>query len=89
MNIDKPDWMEAGACTNTDDDFFPTDRRGRQGHPSPLELNALAICARCPVRLHCRDYAIEERIAHGIWGGTTELDRRRIFKRLALQEKAA
>ena len=33
-------------------------------------------CARCPVRQPCLVYALDEKIAHGIWGGLTERERR-------------
>jgi hypothetical protein len=39
---------------------------------------ALAVCWRCPARIECLAYAIDHR-ERGIWGGTTEKDRRRIL----------
>lgn len=38
--------------------------------------HGLAHCAACPVRDECRQYAHDNRIAHGTWGGETEWDRR-------------
>ena len=29
----------------------------------------------------CLEYALEERIEHGVWGGCSERERRRILKR--------
>ncbi|WP_231921931.1 WhiB family transcriptional regulator [Rhodococcus rhodochrous] len=40
------------------------------------ERTAKQICTSCPVRIPCRDYALETRERHGIWGGTSESDRR-------------
>jgi hypothetical protein len=37
---------------------------------------AKAICAECPVRPACLDYAIQIRELHGIWGGLNELERK-------------
>jgi hypothetical protein len=48
--------------------FFP-------GRGAPAEP-ARQICARCPVRQPCLDYALSHAITHGIWGGLTERDRR-------------
>jgi hypothetical protein len=48
--------------------FFPG--RGESAEP------ARQICASCPVRQPCLDYALSHAITHGIWGGLTERDRR-------------
>jgi WhiB family redox-sensing transcriptional regulator len=37
---------------------------------------AKTVCARCPVRAACLDYAMSINERHGIWGGTTEKERR-------------
>lgn len=67
------EWIEQAACRETFVDFFPkvTDREGQQW--------AKAVCARCPVRLPCLDYALSTFIYargdDGIWGGTNHLER--------------
>ena len=48
--------------------FFPS--RGEPAGP------ARQVCAACPVRQQCLDYAITNRIVHGIWGGLSERERR-------------
>jgi Transcription factor WhiB len=48
--------------------FFPG--RGESAGP------ARRICARCPVREPCLEYALGNAITHGIWGGLAERDRR-------------
>jgi WhiB family redox-sensing transcriptional regulator len=40
---------------------------------------AKAICERCPVRAGCLAHALEHKIAHGVWGGLTEDERRKIL----------
>jgi WhiB family redox-sensing transcriptional regulator len=42
---------------------------------------ARAICKGCPVSNTCLEYALTERIDHGVWGGCSERERRRILKR--------
>jgi hypothetical protein len=37
---------------------------------------ARQVCAACPVRQPCLEYALSNRITHGIWGGLTERERR-------------
>ncbi len=69
-------WMVFAACRNADPlVFFPTTRDGVD--------EALAICATCPVRADCLDYAVEARERFGVWGGMTEKQRRRLLRRSA------
>jgi WhiB family redox-sensing transcriptional regulator len=42
---------------------------------------AKAICAECPIREECLDYAMEHRIRYGLFGGLTPIERRRIERR--------
>lgn len=66
-------WMADGACVNEGADpdlFFPG--RGESNE------DAVSICKRCPVRDLCLEYALEHGEHHGIWGGTSERERRRI-----------
>jgi WhiB family redox-sensing transcriptional regulator len=37
---------------------------------------AKAICGGCAVRGQCLKFAVERGEAHGIWGGTSESERR-------------
>jgi WhiB family redox-sensing transcriptional regulator len=64
-------WMDDAACADTDPNtWFP--ERGTTNKPM------LAVCATCPVKTHCLEYAIAHGEHHGIWGGTSERQRRRI-----------
>jgi WhiB family transcriptional regulator, redox-sensing transcriptional regulator len=67
-------WRELAACRGTDlEVFFP--ERGESAGP------ARRLLAGCPVREPCLDYAITNRITHGIWGGLTERERRALRSR--------
>ena len=69
-------WRERAACRGADlQVFFPG--RGESAEP------ARRICAACPVRQPCLDYAISHGIVHGIWGGLAERDRRGLRSRHA------
>ena len=69
-------WVVFSACRDKDPGiFFPEDRAGTAA--------AIAICATCPVRLECLEYAIEADIRYGVWGGMTERQRRRLVRSLA------
>lgn len=67
-------WMRKGLCRGYDPAvFFPSDGVG-------VEV-ARRICAECPVQAECLEYALSFRIEHGIWGGASERERRRILRR--------
>ena len=79
-------WMALGYCNDKPPSlFFPSDGVGVDA--------ARKICADCPVKAPCLEYALEHRIDHGVWGGTSERQRRRILKRrrmpLALEPQHA
>jgi len=67
-------WMAQGNCRNYPPaTFFPSDGVGVD--------RARAICKGCPVGDTCLEYALAQRIEHGVWGGCSERERRRILKR--------
>lgn len=74
-------WMAEGNCRlHPPATFFPSDGVGVD--------KARKICRDCPVTSRCLEYALEERIDHGVWGGCSERERRRILK-TRRQEAAA
>lgn len=67
------EWMERAACRALEPgEFFPSDGSG--------VAEAQRVCARCPVAAECLEYALEYRIEHGVWGGASERERRRILR---------
>lgn len=71
------EWMDQAACRNEPPAmFFPSDGVG-------VEV-ARRICAECPVKVPCLEYALHNRIDHGVWGGASERERRRIARRRRL-----
>lgn len=67
-------WMHQGKCRELrPETFFPSDGVG-------VEV-ARKICADCPVKEPCLEYALYNRIEHGVWGGASERERRRIARR--------
>lgn len=66
-------WQEFALCAQTDPDiFFPE----KGGSTAP----ATSVCASCPVQAECLEYAISNDIRHGIWGGMSDNDRRKISR---------
>jgi WhiB family redox-sensing transcriptional regulator len=69
-------WASRGTCRDSDPDlFFPIAPSG----PALRQIaRAKAVCARCPVRIDCLSYALETGQEAGVWGGTSEEERRAI-----------
>jgi WhiB family transcriptional regulator, redox-sensing transcriptional regulator len=67
-------WMSHGACRQADPElFFPAEAVA--GPAARQAEAARAVCGPCAVRANCLSYALEAMPA-GIWGGTTEEERR-------------
>lgn len=75
--LDIPDWMTHGLCNEVGDGdgiFFP--ERGHKGE------EAKQVCKGCFVREERLEFALENG-ERGVWGGTTEADRRRMKREVA------
>ena len=72
-------WRELAACTAHDPNlFFPV---GDTGPALEQIAQAKQICAECPIKVECLTYAIESNQVNGVWGGTTEQERRLMRRR--------
>jgi WhiB family redox-sensing transcriptional regulator len=78
-NSDAGYWRESAACRHADPEIlFPIGTCG----PAMAEIDrARRICAGCPVRTCCLDWALANGAAFGIWGGLTEHERRAAGRR--------
>jgi WhiB family redox-sensing transcriptional regulator len=45
-----------------------------------LAEEAKTICSLCAVRRPCLEFALTTREKHGVWGGLTERERRRVLR---------
>ena len=80
-------WAASGACRQSDPElFFPVTTSG----PAAGQVNkAKAVCARCPVRVPCLDFALDSGQAFGVWGGTTGEERRLLRRRRGYRRSSA
>jgi WhiB family redox-sensing transcriptional regulator len=70
--LERP-WAVFAACKEEQSmKFFPQNRQE--------EKEALGICAICPVVEDCLEHAIETNERFGVWGGTTERQRRKLSR---------
>ncbi|HET6504450.1 MAG TPA: WhiB family transcriptional regulator [Amycolatopsis sp.] len=73
------DWPSRAACRDEDPElFFPVSEMGPGARQA---AQAKAVCARCPVRAECLEYALDNGLDHGIFGGLTERERRGVRTR--------
>jgi WhiB family redox-sensing transcriptional regulator len=71
LSFDPAAWRTQAACRGLDPElFYP--KRGTRTAP------ARKVCAACPVRADCLEYALANFEKDGIWGGTTGKERRAI-----------
>jgi WhiB family redox-sensing transcriptional regulator len=64
-------WKADAACRDLPTSLFFPDA---EADSAP----ALAVCAGCPVREQCLDFALRTRQDDGVWGGHTESERKRL-----------
>lgn len=77
-------WQRLAACRGEDSSYyFAPNYFEKRGEKLAREAVAKRICATCPVREPCLDYALTTREAHGVWGGLNETERRTILKQRA------
>lgn len=79
MKVTNTDWQHSAACRDEDPElFFPVSDLGPGARQAE---QAKAVCAGCPVRAECLEYALENGLDYGIFGGLTEQERRRVRSR--------
>ncbi len=72
------DWRHAALCRDEDPElFFPI---GTTGPAASQVAEAKIVCGRCPVLEPCLEWALDTAQEAGVWGGTSE-DERRVLRR--------
>jgi len=76
-------WKDEAACKGRTGLFFPheSNKPGQTAEVAQQIRQAKAVCAECPVKVPCLDYALSiPGELQGIWGGRT-LRQRRLLRR--------
>ena len=80
LSLSYREWQCKAACKGPHAlGFYPPDHFERREEKRRRERRAKAICSSCSVNRECLEYAINCRELHGIWGGTTENERRELI----------
>lgn len=85
---DSEDWRTAAACRDTDPDlFFPV---GTTGQAIDQIDAAKAVCGLCASQPACLEFALATNQESGVWGATSEEERRKLRKAwLAARRRAS
>ena len=79
------DWRDGASCRDTDPDlFFPV---GTTGAAVDQIAAAKAVCDVCPAKEPCLQFAIENNQDSGVWGGTSEEERRQLRKQYVARQR--
>lgn len=78
---DEESWQERALCAQTDPEVFFPER----GEPT---TEAKRICRMCEVQAECLEYALDRRERFGVWGGTSERERRAVIARREAESAA-
>ena len=79
-------WRAEALCRDTDPElFFPI---GTTGTALVQIEQARAVCRQCPVQADCLDFALTTNQDSGIWGGTSEEERRVLRREFVARQKA-
>lgn len=74
-------WQPRANCIGVDPDIFFPER-------GASTKEAKSICGACDVRADCLEYALENSEKFGIWGGTSERERRRLRRQRTAERRA-
>jgi WhiB family redox-sensing transcriptional regulator len=77
----RPDWHWDAACAGQPAWLFYPER-------GESTKEAKEICRSCRARQECLTYALDNGEKFGIWGGTTERERRRLRRTIAAARHA-
>jgi WhiB family transcriptional regulator, redox-sensing transcriptional regulator len=68
------EWLREAACRGQGPNAFV---RGPRSDYGPMRK----LCESCPVRWECLEFALADESLTGLWGGTTDTERRLIRRR--------
>lgn len=87
LSAQPDEWRDVAACRDTDPDlFFPV---GTTGPALDQIAAAKAVCDLCDSRQPCLEFALATNQDSGIWGATSEEERRKLRRQRAAQRRRA
>ena len=80
-------WRDDASCRDTDPNlFFPVGTTG----PALSQIEAAkTVCRQCAAQSDCLEYALSTNQDSGVWGGTSEEERRQLRRARARARRVA
>ena len=87
LTLASDEWRREAECRDTDPDlFFPVGTTG----PAIEQIeNAKAVCRECISQSACLEFALVTNQDSGIWGGTSEEERRKLRRQWMAAKRRA
>ena len=87
LSMEDGAWRSQSACRDTDPDlFFPVGTTG----PAIVQIeSAKKVSMECEVRQPCLEFALTTNQDSGIWGGTSEEERRKLRRQYVAAKRRA
>ena len=82
-------WQAFARCKNMDTDTFYPPEDEEKGPRVRRERVAKQICGECVVQFRCRVHALLTAESHGVWGGLSESERRRVKRPYRFESAAS
>jgi WhiB family redox-sensing transcriptional regulator len=83
---DTDDWRDKASCRSVDPDlFFPV---GTTGIALDQIESAKAVCRSCDAMDACLQFALDTNQESGVWGGTSEEERRKLRKAYVARQRS-
>jgi WhiB family transcriptional regulator, redox-sensing transcriptional regulator len=84
---DADDWRTKASCRSVDPDlFFPV---GTTGIALVQIEHAKSVCRSCDVQAACLEFALSTNQESGVWGGTSEEERRKLRRQRRAAQRTA
>ena len=86
FDFDTDDWRKKASCRSVDPDlFFPI---GTTGLALDQIESAKAVCRSCDAMTDCLEFALTTNQESGVWGGTSEEERRKLRKAYVARQRS-
>ncbi len=87
LSLANDDWRDVASCMDTDPDlFFPVGTTG----PAIEQIeNAKTVCNSCAAKEPCLEFALTTNQDSGVWGGTSEEERRKLRRAWVARQRRA
>ena len=87
LNTATDTWRANSSCRDTDPDlFFPV---GTTGPALEQIAAAKAVCDSCEAKAPCLEFALTTNQDSGVWGATSEEERRKLRRAWVAQQRRA